>query len=195
MLVAGVSYLGRFQRQAMRIVKGSLLAPSQELLILRVSCKALKKAPSFNRNHLSAHLFKPKLDLTWNNLLQTPKCLASFVLIISCFSPTNTEMQSVKGSVNNPAAAVGMHINASETKMLSAVVSMSRAWWRALGGYYNIYVHGLDAHRKQPGHQRSHEQDSDCNPTFACGVNYHWMQRPGSTRQKWIQFRSTRATY
>ncbi len=70
-------------------------------------------------------------------------------------------MQGLLEAVNRHAAAVGMCINGSKTKLMSALTP----WWTApscLGECGQIQVPWLDVRRKRPGHREDQRQDESC---------------------------------
>ncbi len=73
---------------------------------------------------------------------------------ILILSSSYSEKQGLFEAVNRHAAAVSMRINASKTKVMSALIS---------GEQRQAVLPQLDVRRKRPGHRGDQKQDSSCS--------------------------------
>ncbi len=126
----------------------------------------------------------------------TDLAYAEDILILSS---SYSEMQGLLEAVNRHAAAVGMRINASKTKVMSALnpgeqrqaVLEDVHKFKYLGSMFVANGQGTEEIRGKMNLARS----SFYNPVFDHGVKYRCVQRPGSTRLKCAQFYSTVARH
>ncbi len=68
-------------------------------------------------------------------------------------------MQGLLEAVNRHGAAVGMRINASKTKVMSALIPGEQRQAVLLDGDGQIQVPWLDVRRKRPRHRGDQKQD------------------------------------
>ncbi len=120
----------------------------------------------------------------------SPTPTISFLL-----SSSYSEMQGLLEAVNRHAAAVGLSINASKTKVMSALTPDEQRQavlldgepledadkFKYLGSMLVANGQGTEGVRSRINLSRS--VSLTCNPVFGRGVKYRCVQKAGSTRQ------------